>query len=253
LPCAIRGVERWCRGDVVAVQGRALMYAASIWYGWNSWMQWARDANPWFLSFSDKFVFIFFLLWITENLLKIKSWKTQFGVTDKDGNVMTVRRWILYDFYKESPLLEWVVIAFFLVFNMLNLWVNAWPFLFHLLRPLRSAEDPIDNLDQIIVVSRCIVVLFSMFHLIVQGYGYSARNYKLKNELVKPITNTMVKKLQSYQHVLMLIGTCLVVALFYWDYNNDFAVLDPFVNDIFVKTKKAIENILGPGPNQTEL
>ena len=137
---------------------------------------------------------------------------------------------------------------------MLNVWFNCWSFIFGLLLPSRSAKDLIDTFDQIIVASRCVIIAWSMFRLAVQGYGWKARNHKFQSELLEWFeVSRMVKKAKSYRRVLILIGACLIVALLYWEYNNNFAIVVPFVNDKLNQTERVIEKFLGRNPTIKKL
>ena len=162
---------------------------------------------------------------------------------DDVGAVMTVRRWILYGHFKKSPWLEWFVIAVYLLLNVLCVQMDVWSFVVKINRGVRTrtsdAEDSIDMYDQLLVVLRCIVSMWSMFQLAMRSYMWSKRNEKL----VKSVAPG-----RRLQHGIAAAVVCHGICYVLWDFGNGFPILSPLLNSTLVKAKGAVERILGEDP-----
>ena len=183
------------------------MFAASLWYDWPSWVRWAQTGggnNASVLLVADKIVVFLLLLWLVELALRHVPGAVLSSVPDSYGQVMTVRRWLIYRHYVRSPALEWLTVIVYIVLNVLNIMFVGFT---------ATAVIP-DPAKAIVTVVRITLAVWSSFRLAVRAYGWSVRNHKLLSmpNLVSP----------RHGSILVAAGVAFVA----WDYIYDFSVLD---------------------------
>ncbi len=206
------------------------LFAASLWYDWPNWVRWARtgggQSNATWLHVADKIVVFLVLLRLMEVALRHIPGAVLGSAPDSYGQVMTVRRWLLYGHYTRSPAPEWLAVVLYVALNMLNVvFLDA------------GAAVPVpDPLVAVATVVRIALAVWSSFRLAVRGYAWSVRNHKLLSLPAEP------QKATRLVAVLVAAG----VAFLAWDCAHGFSVVGPVAATGLNATKAVIDTVLAP-------